>query len=97
MYVNGLANRFCEPDESVIASARECLKPMFEVPEKPCTVMPVFSSGLTPCQAPATWQALGRSDPIFTCGGGIMGHPGGIEAGVRSVREAWKAAIRLIT
>ena len=43
MHVNGLRNKFCEPDESVIRSARACLTPMF--PTKPCTVMPVFSSG----------------------------------------------------
>ena len=29
MHVNGLHNKFCESDESVIASARECLTPMF--------------------------------------------------------------------
>ena len=43
MHVNGLQNKFSEPDESVIASARACLTPMFA--DKPCTVMPVFSSG----------------------------------------------------
>ena len=43
MHVNGLGNKFCEADDSVIASARACLTPMFE--DKPCTVMPVFSSG----------------------------------------------------
>ena len=43
MHVNGLQNKFSEDDESVIASARACLTPMFD--DKPCTVMPVFSSG----------------------------------------------------
>ena len=32
MHVNGLRNKFCEEDASVIASARECLTPMFAVP-----------------------------------------------------------------
>lgn len=93
MHVNGLANKFCEPDDSVLASARACLAPMFAAPEKPCTVMPVFSSGQTARQAPGTWRGLGSADLIFTCGGGIMGHPDGIEAGVRSVRDGWEAAI----
>ena len=35
MHVNGLANKFSEPDESVVASARACLTPMFDA--KPCT------------------------------------------------------------
>ena len=43
MHVNGLANKFCEDDASVIASARACLTPMFK--DKPCIAMPVFSSG----------------------------------------------------
>ena len=93
MHVNGLRNKFCEPDESVIASARECLTPMFDVPGRGCEVMPVFSSGQTVHQAPDTYAALGSADLIYACGGGIMAHPDGIAAGVRSVRQAWEAAL----
>jgi ribulose-bisphosphate carboxylase large chain len=93
LHVNGIANKFCESDESVAASARECLRPMFDVPGKGCEVMPVFSSGQTARQAPATYRALGSADLIFAAGGGIMAHPGGIAAGVRSLHEAWRAAI----
>ena len=32
IHVNGIDNKFCETDESVIASARECLTPMFAPP-----------------------------------------------------------------
>jgi len=91
MHVNGLSNKFWEPDESVIASARECLTPMF--PSKPCTVMPVFSSGQSVKQAPPTLQSLGSSDLIFCAGGGIVAHPGGIASGVRALRQAWDAAM----
>jgi len=91
MHVNGLSNKFWEPDESVIASARACLTPMF--PAKPCTVMPVFSSGQSAKQAPGTFQALGSTDLIYCAGGGIAAHPGGIAAGVRALRQAWEAAI----
>ena len=91
MHVNGLSNKFWEPDESVIASARECLTPMF--PSKPCTVMPVFSSGQSVKQAPPTLQLLGSSDLIFCAGGGIVAHPGGISSGVRALRQAWDAAM----
>jgi ribulose-bisphosphate carboxylase large chain len=92
-HVNGLRNKFCEPDESVIASARECLTPMFDVPGRGCEIMPVFSSGQTSAQAPDTYSLLGSVDLIHAAGGGIMGHPNGVAAGVRSLREAWEAAV----
>ncbi len=93
LHVNGLANKFCEEDASVIASARECLTPMFGVPGRGCEIMPVFSSGQSVKQAPGTWAALGSTDLIFACGGGIMAHPGGIAAGVRAIHQAWEAAM----
>ena len=92
-HCNGLANKFCEDDASVIASARECLKPMFQVPGRGCEIMPVFSSGQTVRQVPGTWQALNSTDLIFAAGGGIMAHPGGISAGVRALHQAWEAAL----
>jgi ribulose-bisphosphate carboxylase large chain len=93
VHVNGLDNKFCESDASVIASARECLTPMFPAPHRGCEVMPVFSSGQSALQAPATYRALGSVDLIHACGGGIMGHPGGIAAGVRSLHQGWEAAV----
>jgi len=93
LHCNGIANKFWEPDESVVASARECLKPMFAIPGKGCEIMPVFSSGQTARQAPATYAALNSTDLIFAAGGGIMAHPGGVAAGVRSLRQAWQAAV----
>jgi ribulose-bisphosphate carboxylase large chain len=92
MHVNGLANKFSEPDDSVIASARACLTPLFET--KPCTVMPVFSSGQSARQAPGTYAGLGSTDLIFAAGGGIMAHPNGVAAGVAALREAWEAAVK---
>ena len=93
MHVNGLQNKFCESDESVIASARECLTPMFSVAGRGCEIMPVFSSGQSARQAPGTFKALGSTDLIFACGGGLVAHPGGIAAGVRSLQQAWEAAV----
>ena len=93
IHVNGLRNKFCESDESVITSARECLRPMFAQPHPGCEVMPVFSSGQSALQAPETYRALGSLDLIHACGGGIMGHPGGIAAGVRSLHQGWEAAV----
>lgn len=90
MHVNGLANKFSEPDDSVIASARACLTPMFD--SKPCIVVPVFSSGQTVRQAAGTHAALGSVDLIHAAGGGIMAHPDGPASGVAAMREAWDAA-----
>jgi ribulose-bisphosphate carboxylase large chain len=91
MHVNGIGNKFAESDESCVASARACLTPMFD--DKPCTVMPVFSSAQSPRQAPATYQAIKSTDLIVTAGGGIMAHPLGTAAGVAAMREAWEAAL----
>ncbi len=91
MHVNGIANKFQEDDDSVIASARACMTPMFV--DKPCTIMPVFSSGQTVRQAAPTWERLQSTDLIFLAGGGLFAHPGGIAAGVSALRLSWSAAI----
>jgi ribulose-bisphosphate carboxylase large chain len=91
MHVNGLRNKFCETDDSVIASARSLAEPL--APAHPATAMPVFSSGQTAAQAWDTWTALASPDLIFAAGGGIMGHPMGPAAGVAAIRAAWDAAM----
>jgi ribulose-bisphosphate carboxylase large chain len=91
MHVNGLRNKFSEPDDSVIEAAKSVLAPMWDA--KPCVVMPVFSSGQSAAQAVDTFKAIGTTDLIYAAGGGIMGHPDGIAAGVRSLRQAWEAAV----
>jgi ribulose-bisphosphate carboxylase large chain len=91
IHVNGIGNKFSETDESVIASAKACLAPMFD--DKPCVVMPVFSSGQSARQAHQTYAALGSTDLIFAAGGGILAHADGPAAGVAELRAAWDAAI----
>jgi ribulose-bisphosphate carboxylase large chain len=91
MHVNGIRNKFCEADASVIASARALLTPMSK--ERPSIVMPVFSSGQSALQVHDTWAALRSPDLIFAAGGGIMAHRDGPAAGVRSLRDAWDAAM----
>ena len=91
MHVNGLDNKFCEDDDSVIQSAKTCLSPLFA--DKPCIAMPVFSSGQSAKQAAATYAALQTTDLIYAAGGGIMAHPDGPAAGVASLKQAWQAAI----
>ena len=91
MHVNGIANKFWESDDSVIASARACLTPMFA--SKPCRVMPVFASGQSAKQAAPTWAALKSPDLLFCAGGGIAAHPDGVASGVQALRDAWDAAM----
>ncbi|MCC5973077.1 MAG: ribulose-bisphosphate carboxylase large subunit family protein [Rubellimicrobium sp.] len=91
MHVNGIANKFCESDDSSIASARSQLEPMWD--DLPVTAMPVFSSAQTVLQPPETFARLGSADLIYAAGGGLMGHPDGPAAGVASLRAAWEAAM----
>lgn len=91
MHVNGIRNKFCESDESSIASARSLLTPLF--PDAPCTAMPVFSSGQTVREAHDTWATLGSADLIHAAGGGLMAHPHGPAGGVAAFRAAWVAAM----
>jgi ribulose-bisphosphate carboxylase large chain len=90
LHVNGLKNKFCEDDISVIESAKACLTPMLGG----YTVMPVFSSGQTVLQAPNTFKALGSTDLLYLAGGGLMAHPDGVAAGVKSLQQAWEAALQ---
>ena len=86
MHVNGIGNKFSEPDESVVVSAKASLTPMFE--HKPCIAMPVFSSGQSAKQAYQTYRELGSTDLIFAAGGGILAHLDGPAAGVAELRTA---------
>lgn len=91
LHVNGLGNKFSEPDDSVIAAARAVLAPATDAAHMPA--MPVFSSGQTGLQAHATYAGVGSADLIHAAGGGIFGHPGGVAAGVEAMRASWVAAM----
>jgi len=88
LHVNGIRSKFCESDTSVIESARALLAPWAGMQ----TIMPVSSSGQWAGQAPDLFAALGSDDVMHLAGGGIIGHPDGIAAGMASMREGWEAA-----
>lgn len=88
LHVNGIRSKFCESDASVIESARSLLAPWAGVQ----TIMPVSSSGQWAGQAPDLFAALRSDDVMHLAGGGIIGHPDGIAAGMASMREGWEAA-----
>jgi ribulose-bisphosphate carboxylase large chain len=88
LHVNGLKNKFCESDDSVVRSICACLTPMFGGR----LVMPVVSSGQWGGQAEETYRRTQTLDLMYLAGGGILAHPGGAAAGVAAIRQAWEAA-----
>lgn len=90
LHVNGLRNKFWEPDDSVIASIRAVMAPLFGGHH----IMPVIGSGQWAGQAPQTFSRAKTQDLIYLAGGGIFGHPGGAASGVMSIRQAWEAAVK---
>jgi ribulose-bisphosphate carboxylase large chain len=89
LHVNGIANKFWEPDDSVVRSIAACLAP---TPlGKP--LLPVVSSGQWGGQAPETWRRTQTTDLLYMAGGGIQAHPDGPAAGVRSLQLWWEAAV----
>jgi ribulose-bisphosphate carboxylase large chain len=88
LHVNGLKNKFCESDESVVRSINACLEPMWGG----YTMLPVVSSGQWGGQAPETYRQTQTLDLMYLAGGGILAHPGGAAAGVAALQQAWQAA-----
>src|SRR5258708_10401904 len=73
IHVNGIENKFWEPDESVVRSIEACLKPM----ASGCGILPVVSSGQWGGQAFETYRRTRKIDLLYLAGGGIMAHPDG--------------------
>ncbi len=88
LHVNGIANKFWEPDDSVVRSIAACLAA--EPLGKP--LLPVLSSGQWGGQAPETFRRTRTTDLLYMAGGGIQAHPDGPAAGVESLRLWWQAA-----
>ncbi|WP_026291746.1 ribulose-bisphosphate carboxylase large subunit family protein [Marinobacterium rhizophilum] len=93
MHVHGMGGKFSDSDAEVTEAARLCARPLSpDGPANDC-VLPVFSSGQWAGTLPATVNAVGSSDFMFLAGGGILAHPGGPQAGVRSLQQAWDAVV----
>jgi ribulose-bisphosphate carboxylase large chain len=89
IHVNGIDNKFCESDDSVVRSIKSCLEPLLGG----MSVLPVVSSGQWGGQACETYRRTGTVDLLYMAGGGILAHPGGPAAGVGSLRKWWEAAV----
>jgi ribulose-bisphosphate carboxylase large chain len=93
LHVNGLQNKFWEPDDSVVKSIQALLTPMFGG----YSAMPVVSSGQWGGQAPETYRRTQTVDLMYVAGGGIMAHPGGPASGLRALQQAWEASVQGIS
>ena len=93
LHVNGIRNKFWEPDDSVLRSIKACLAPMLGG----FHAMPVISSGQWGGQAPDTYAHAQTVDLMYLAGGGMISHPGGPASGCRAIRQAWEAAVQGIS
>jgi ribulose-bisphosphate carboxylase large chain len=93
IHVNGLQNKFWEPDDSVVRSIQACLAPL----PGGFPVLPVVSSGQWGGQAPETYRRTRTIDLLYLAGGGILAHPDGPAAGVQALRQWWEAAVEGLT
>ncbi len=88
LHVGGFNSKFYETNEEVGQSIRDCLTPLFG----DYCVMPAISSAQWAGSAVDIYAATNTLDVIHLAGGGIIAHPGGTAAGVRSMQQGWEAA-----
>lgn len=89
LHVGGFNSKFYETNDEVGASIIDCLTPMFGG----YRVMPAISSAQWAGSAIDIYAATKTIDVIHLAGGGIIAHPGGTAAGVRSMQQGWEAAL----
>lgn len=89
VHVSGLGSKFYERDDEVVAHIAALHAPLGDT----VAVLPTLSSGQNVRTPHPTWAATGSTDLLMLAGGGIVGHPDGPAAGVRSLRAAWSAAV----
>ncbi len=89
LHVGGLDSKFYQTNAEVAQSIKDCLTPMFGG----YLVMPAISSAQWAGSAVDTYAATQTIDVIHLAGGGILAHPGGTVAGVRSMQQGWDAAL----
>jgi ribulose-bisphosphate carboxylase large chain len=90
LHVGGFNSKFYETNEEVGKSIIDCVTPMFGN----YRVMPAISSAQWAGSAPEIYTATNTVDVIHLAGGGIIAHPGGTAAGVRSMQQGWEAALK---
>lgn len=91
MHVHGIGGKFSDAAGEVEAAARRSLAGLAaDAPHNGDAVLPVFSSGQWAGTLPVAAEAVGSADFMFLAGGGILAHPEGPAAGVKSLRQAYE-------
>ena len=90
LHVGGFNSKFYETNEEVAQSIKDCVTPLFG----DYRVMPAISSAQWAGSAPEIYAATRTVDVVHLAGGGIIAHPGGTAAGVRSMQQGWEAALK---
>ena len=89
LHVSGLRSKFYETDDEVAANINSLRQPLGHT----IAPVPTLSSGQNVHAPGPTWAATRTTDVMMLAGGGIAAHPDGPAAGVRSLRQAWDAAV----
>ncbi|MFC7430085.1 MULTISPECIES: RuBisCO large subunit C-terminal-like domain-containing protein [unclassified Agrococcus] len=89
LHASGLGSKFSERDDEVVDSIRALQTPLGST----AGPVPTLSSAQTVRSPHPTFAAIGNDDVLMLAGGGVIGHPDGPAAGVRSLRAAWAAAV----
>jgi len=89
LHASGLGSKFYETDDEVAANVASLLEPLGDT----LGPVPTLSSGQNVTTAAPTYAAVRSTDLLMLAGGGVAAHPDGPAAGVRSLRDAWTAAI----
>ena len=89
LHASGLGSKFYETDQEVAGNVRSLLEPLGDT----LAPVPTLSSGQNVTTAASTYAAVRSTDLMMLAGGGVAAHPDGPAAGVRSLRDAWAAAI----
>jgi ribulose-bisphosphate carboxylase large chain len=85
------------PRGCVRANAADLNSPCSHEHSHEFSVLPVVSSGQWGGQACETYRRTRTVDLPYMAGGGIMAHPDGPAAGVRSLQKWWEAAVEGLT
>lgn len=86
LHVGGVNSKFWESNDAVVANVQSMWATSAST-----RMLPVLSSAQTAATAMGTYGLLPSNDMLVLAGGGIHAHPGGVAAGVASMRDAWHA------
>lgn len=89
LHAGGMNSKFYETNEQVARSIRAVREPLFGG----YSCLPVLSSAQWAGTCEVTYRMVATDDVLTVAGGGIFAHPGGIRAGVDSIRMGWQAAV----